>query len=409
MIDNGVGIAPPMMKHMFELFHSTKGNRGTGLGLAVAKKIVDEHEGSITRQEHARTRARPSRSACPSTTTASATRRARTGRRDSSHGGRTSVACYESRFGVVPEVGINESGTQMLEKLESRLLLSAVFYDENSTSIRIRGTQGPDDIRITRRGDRVLVELNDRRRWFAVDQVKWIEVLGYDGDDVINAEHSPFALHAHGDGGRDTIVGGWGNDHLHGIDGSDRLIGNEGNDVLDGGGGRDLLSGGGGQDTLDGMGGDDHLWGHGGQDYLVSRIGDDMLDGGEDGDTAVTFPGRGELLSIEGLTIVNPEKHDDPYTHLSAVQRKDGKIAVTITATHSAGGWERMLGELSRNHRTYNAFVRGIDHAGPGGVRAGSGNLPPDTHPGQAGGRHLHLQRRKRSTIARHAQDSGER
>jgi signal transduction histidine kinase len=48
VIDNGVGIAPPMMKHMFELFHSTKGNRGTGLGLAVAKKIVDEHEGSIT-------------------------------------------------------------------------------------------------------------------------------------------------------------------------------------------------------------------------------------------------------------------------------------------------------------------------------------------------------------------------
>jgi signal transduction histidine kinase/pSer/pThr/pTyr-binding forkhead associated (FHA) protein len=47
VIDNGVGISPSMMSHMFELFHSTKGNRGTGLGLAVAKKIVDEHEGSI--------------------------------------------------------------------------------------------------------------------------------------------------------------------------------------------------------------------------------------------------------------------------------------------------------------------------------------------------------------------------
>jgi two-component system, NtrC family, sensor kinase len=47
VIDNGTGIPDTMMKHMFELFHSTKGNRGTGLGLAVARKIVEEHEGSI--------------------------------------------------------------------------------------------------------------------------------------------------------------------------------------------------------------------------------------------------------------------------------------------------------------------------------------------------------------------------
>ncbi len=48
IIDNGAGIQPSMMNHMFELFHSTKGNRGTGLGLAVAKKIVGEHDGVIT-------------------------------------------------------------------------------------------------------------------------------------------------------------------------------------------------------------------------------------------------------------------------------------------------------------------------------------------------------------------------
>ncbi len=48
VIDNGPGIALSMMSHMFELFHSTKGNRGTGLGLAVAKKIVEEHEGTIS-------------------------------------------------------------------------------------------------------------------------------------------------------------------------------------------------------------------------------------------------------------------------------------------------------------------------------------------------------------------------
>jgi signal transduction histidine kinase len=48
VIDNGMGIPPSMMKHMFELFHSTKGNRGTGLGLAVARKIVEEHDGNIS-------------------------------------------------------------------------------------------------------------------------------------------------------------------------------------------------------------------------------------------------------------------------------------------------------------------------------------------------------------------------
>src|SRR5205807_9685726 len=48
VIDNGTGIPPTMVGHLFELFHSTKGNRGTGLGLAVARKIVEEHEGSIS-------------------------------------------------------------------------------------------------------------------------------------------------------------------------------------------------------------------------------------------------------------------------------------------------------------------------------------------------------------------------
>lgn len=47
VIDNGKGIHPNVMPHLFELFHSTKGNRGTGLGLPVAKKIVEEHEGTL--------------------------------------------------------------------------------------------------------------------------------------------------------------------------------------------------------------------------------------------------------------------------------------------------------------------------------------------------------------------------
>jgi signal transduction histidine kinase len=45
--DNGVGIDPERRKHLFEPFYSTKGQKGTGLGLAVTKKIVDEHAGTI--------------------------------------------------------------------------------------------------------------------------------------------------------------------------------------------------------------------------------------------------------------------------------------------------------------------------------------------------------------------------
>ena len=47
VIDNGPGISPALRGHLFELFHSTKGNKGTGLGLAVTKKIVEEHDGEI--------------------------------------------------------------------------------------------------------------------------------------------------------------------------------------------------------------------------------------------------------------------------------------------------------------------------------------------------------------------------
>ena len=45
--DNGAGISPERHEELFEAFHSTKGQRGTGLGLAVTRKIVEEHGGRI--------------------------------------------------------------------------------------------------------------------------------------------------------------------------------------------------------------------------------------------------------------------------------------------------------------------------------------------------------------------------
>ncbi len=46
VIDQGPGIAPDERDQVFEPFHTTK-TRGTGLGLAVAKRIVDLHGGHI--------------------------------------------------------------------------------------------------------------------------------------------------------------------------------------------------------------------------------------------------------------------------------------------------------------------------------------------------------------------------
>jgi signal transduction histidine kinase len=48
--DNGTGIAPEKLADIFRPFVSTKGARGTGLGLAVSRKIMREHGGDIVVQ-----------------------------------------------------------------------------------------------------------------------------------------------------------------------------------------------------------------------------------------------------------------------------------------------------------------------------------------------------------------------
>lgn len=47
VLDNGIGIPPEELSQMFTLFRSTKGARGTGIGLPVCDKIVGEHGGRI--------------------------------------------------------------------------------------------------------------------------------------------------------------------------------------------------------------------------------------------------------------------------------------------------------------------------------------------------------------------------
>jgi len=46
--DNGCGMPDAVRRRIFEPLFSTKGSRGTGLGLAVSHKIVQEHGGALT-------------------------------------------------------------------------------------------------------------------------------------------------------------------------------------------------------------------------------------------------------------------------------------------------------------------------------------------------------------------------
>ncbi len=47
IVDNGKGMTPDQTGRVFEVFFTTKGHKGTGLGLAVASKVVREHHGRI--------------------------------------------------------------------------------------------------------------------------------------------------------------------------------------------------------------------------------------------------------------------------------------------------------------------------------------------------------------------------
>jgi signal transduction histidine kinase len=48
VVDNGIGMDPETQDKIFTPFFSAKGEKGTGLGLFIANKIIEQHGGTIT-------------------------------------------------------------------------------------------------------------------------------------------------------------------------------------------------------------------------------------------------------------------------------------------------------------------------------------------------------------------------
>jgi glucose/arabinose dehydrogenase len=147
---------------------------------------------------------------------------------------------------------------------------------------------------------------------FAVDGRGRLYVIGLDGDihrlspraaagdglDYLRGEGGDDSIaggfgfdDAHGNMGNDTVAGGHGDDWVVGGRDNDLLFGDEGHDVVLGNLGADTCNGGDGADVVRGGQAGDVLNGGAGDDFLSGDLGDDTVTGGAGADTFNSFAG----------------------------------------------------------------------------------------------------------------------
>ncbi|WP_181420765.1 calcium-binding protein [Rhodobacter viridis] len=126
------------------------------------------------------------------------------------------------------------------------------------------------------------------------------QIRGGEGRDVIE-----------GDGGNDTIFGDAGNDFLDGGDGANKLDGGNGNDTLIGGMDGDLLNGWFNADSLVGNAGDDTIYGSSGADTVLAGAGNDRISGGRDADSIAAGEGDDRVNGSLGNDTILGEAGND--------------------------------------------------------------------------------------------------
>lgn len=208
--------------------------------------------------------------------------------------------------------------------------VSAIFGDAGD--VRVQFENG---LEITLKNfEEIVVDDNNGQSFLKIGDLSGTTILqetiyfdGNGGRDVLDASETDRRVVAEGGDGRDTLIGGLGDDDLSGGRGPDTLFGMDGDDTvrggsgpdrvdggagddslfggaswddLDGGTGDDFLDGGTGPDDLIGGAGNDELIGGSGWDDLDGGAGDDMLDGGSGSDDLIGGDGNDELLGGSG-------------------------------------------------------------------------------------------------------------
>jgi uncharacterized protein YkwD len=193
--------------------------------------------------------------------------------------------------------------------------------------LTINGTDQNDGITLTQSGNTLNVNRNGITESFNTTQFNQLDILGKEGDDIIDLSTINRSAYVDagegndrvtggsgndtltGGAGKDTLYGGDGNDRLngdgspdklYGQGGDDRLYGGNQNDRLDGGGNVDHLFGGNDNDTLFGGGSNDKLYGQAGNDFLDGQGQSDLINGGPGTDSAQKDP-LDSLTSIESV------------------------------------------------------------------------------------------------------------
>jgi Ca2+-binding RTX toxin-like protein len=195
-------------------------------------------------------------------------------------------------------------------------------------------------------------------------------ILGYAGDDTINAGAAPLNDTLFGGDGNDSIVGGLGFNRVNGNVGDDTIVGHsttgdwlfggQGNDsinaaqstghnLVNGNLGQDTIVGGSGGDTLRGGQGNDVITGGSGADWISGDLGDNTLTGGGGADTfhgsaghdTVTdfnFSEGDRILLDHGVTPTATQVNADVHVDLS----NGGQLIlqnVQLSALGATSGW----------------------------------------------------------------------